>query len=76
MVNAHFLNRFYRKSDPDPATISSWTEAQLLKASDKAYARMENAADPRIGEHLAIYSAISLEIERRRFSMGSSLAGF
>lgn len=64
MVHAHFLDCFHHR--PDPASLSSWTDAELLKASDKAYARMENDGDPRIGEHLAIYSAICLEMDRRR----------
>ncbi len=73
MARSRFLDCFHR--NPDPAALSSWTEAELLKASDKAYARMENDADPRIGEHLAIYSAISLEMERR-FSTETRMAGF
>lgn len=63
MVHSHFLDCLHHS--PDPADLTSWTDAELLKASDKAYARMENAGDPRIGEHLAIYSAICLEMERR-----------
>ncbi|MEE2523460.1 hypothetical protein V1639_15545 [Pseudarthrobacter sp. J75] len=72
MVHPRFLNRFHNL--PDPAALSSWSDAKLLKASDKAYSRLENADDPRAADHLATYGAICLEIDRR-FRAGSSFAG-